>query len=222
MPRTSDLTVFITSGDSRCDECREDLSRHAWIKLEGDHRALCLACADLDHLVFLPRGDAALTRRARKHSRLSAVVVKWSRARKRYERQGLLVEDDALATAEAESEADAATRAARRERAQVRRLELDQAYVARFAARIRELYPHCPADREIAIAEHACRKYSGRVGRTRAAQDLEQDAVRLAVIAHIRHAQTPYDDLLLQGWDRHEARAQVRDAVDAVLRDWAA
>src|ERR671914_784664 len=54
---------------------------------------LCLACAEMDHLVYLPAGDAALTRRARAASRLSAVVVRFSRARKRYERQGVLVEE---------------------------------------------------------------------------------------------------------------------------------
>jgi hypothetical protein len=47
-------------------------------------------------------GDAALTRRAGKHSKLSAVVLKWSRARKRYERQGLLVEETVLQRAEDE------------------------------------------------------------------------------------------------------------------------
>lgn len=45
--------------------------------------ALCLSCADLDHLVFLPTGSAALTRRSAKYSILSAVVLKWSRARSR-------------------------------------------------------------------------------------------------------------------------------------------
>ena len=67
---------------------------------------LCLACADLDHLVFLPAGDAALTRRAKKASGLSAVVVRWSRTRKRYERQGLLVEEPALEQAEQQCLAD--------------------------------------------------------------------------------------------------------------------
>src|ERR671910_524713 len=71
-----------------------------------DKRALCLACADLDHLVFLPAGDAALTRRAKRASRLSAVVVRFSRARKRYERQGILAEEEALERAEAECLAD--------------------------------------------------------------------------------------------------------------------
>jgi hypothetical protein len=39
---------------------------------------LCLTCADLDHLVFLPAGDATLSRRARKASGLVAVVVRFS------------------------------------------------------------------------------------------------------------------------------------------------
>src|SRR6266536_6243769 len=76
----------------------------------------CMACADLDHLVFLPAGDTALTRRARQHSGLSPVVVNFSRARRRYERQGVLLEEDALLRAEAECLADADTRATQRRR----------------------------------------------------------------------------------------------------------
>jgi hypothetical protein len=217
---TNDLTVFITSRTSRCDECKEDLGRHAWITLQGEGRAVCLACADLDHLVFLPSGDTALTRRARKHSRLSAVVLKWSQARKRYERQGLLVEEDALTQAEGECAADAATREATRARAAERRAELDEEYVTRFAARVRELYPSTPKGRETRIAEHACRKYSGRVGRSAGAKALDEDAVRLAVAAHVRHTETPYDDLLAGGCDRGDARARVNDQVAAVIRTW--
>jgi hypothetical protein len=77
---------------------------------------LCLTCAELDHLVYLPAGDAALTRRARAESRLSAVVVRFSRARKRYERQGILVEEEALQAAEQQCLADEDARARRRER----------------------------------------------------------------------------------------------------------
>lgn len=73
---------------------------------------ICMRCARLDHLVYLPAGDAALTRRAHGASGLSAVVVRFSRARKRYERQGILVEEEALAAAEREclGEAEAAAR----------------------------------------------------------------------------------------------------------------
>jgi hypothetical protein len=48
------------------------------IVLAGDHGALCLSCADLDHLTFLPPSNAALTRRARKYSTLAAGVLKWT------------------------------------------------------------------------------------------------------------------------------------------------
>lgn len=72
-------------------------------------------------------------------------------------------------------------------------------YIRSFANRVREIYPFCPAAREHRIAEHACRKYSGRVGRSAAAKALDEEAVRLAVTAHIRHVETNYDDLLLEG-----------------------
>jgi hypothetical protein len=222
MKQTADLKVFISTRDSTCDECGENLGRRAWITLVEDKGALCLSCADLDHLVFLPSGDAALTRRARQHSTLAAVVLKWARARKRYERQGLLVESEALERAERECLADTESRARRREREEVRRAELDQEYVQRFATRVRELFSRCPSGREVSIAEHSCLKYSGRVGRSAAAKSLDENAVRMAVIAHIRHAETEYDELLMRGYERWDARAQVEGAVRQVLDNWEA
>jgi hypothetical protein len=214
------LKVFITNRESKCDECGENLGRHAWIVLRGDKGAACLTCADLDHLVFLPSGDMALTRRSKKNSRLLAVVLKWSRARKRYERQGLLVENEALVQAERECEADAAQREIRRSRAILQRAELDEEYIKSFAVRVREVYPHCPVGREILIAEHACMKYSNRVGRCAAAKTLDEQAVRLAVVAHVRHAETKYDELLSGMVERSDARAMVHDAVEKVLEQW--
>ena len=215
------LKVFISHRASVCGECHEGLGEKAWVFLAGDRGALCLSCADLDHLVFLPSGDPSITRRARKLSTLAAVVLKWSRARKRYERQGLLVEEDALHEAEASCLADEEARARRRERSALRRAELDEQFVARFAARVRELFPVRPEGRETVIAEHACEKYSGRVGRSAAARSLDDKAVRLAVMAHVRHRETTYDEMLASGMDRQEARALVRDAVGAVLERWA-
>ncbi len=215
-----DLKVFITTSQSVCSECGEELGRHAWITLVQDKGALCLSCADMDHLIFLPSGDAALTRRAGKYSTLSAVVLKWSRARKRYERQGLLVEEPALQRAEQECLEDAEVRARRREREAERRAGLDQEYVLRFAKGVRELFPHCPVGREQVIAEHACQKYSGRVGRSADARSLDEEFIRLAVIAHIRHAETNYDELLSRGMDRWLAREQIEDRIDQVLEHW--
>jgi hypothetical protein len=215
-----ELKVFISRRDSTCDECREALGRQAWIVLAGQDKAMCLACADLDHLAFLPSGDTAVTRRAKKHSSLFAVVLKWSRARRRYERQGLLVEEAALAAAEEACLADADARQRQRDRNSLRRQELDEQYVLRFATQIRALYPNCPPDRERVIAEHACRKYSGRVGRSAGAKDLEEDKIRLAVIAHLRHTETSYDQLLGSGWNRLDARREVSVHVDRALAKW--
>jgi hypothetical protein len=220
MSKANELKVFISTRESNCGECGEDLGHHAWITLHEKKGAMCLTCADLDHLVFLPSGDAALTRRARKHSNLSAVVLKWSRARKRYERQGLLVESEALERAEEECAADEEARRAARVRATARRAELDLEYVRHFAAQVREVYPYCPKGREDVIAEYACRKYSGRVGRSAAAKALDQEAVRLAVAAHVRHAETKYDDLLMRGFERWEAREEVHAQVAHILAKW--
>jgi hypothetical protein len=214
------LKVFISNQDSTCGECGAILGTKAWITLVKDKGALCLSCADLAHLVFLPSGDAALTRRAKKHSNLSAVVLKWSRARKQYERQGLLIEETALQEAEAECLEDAEARERRRIREAERRAELDQEYVKLFAKRVRELFPSCPYGREVAIAEHSCLKYSGRVGRTEEAKNLEKEAIRLAVIAHIRHEETEYDELLSRGYERWEAREEVENEVIRILSQW--
>jgi len=215
------LKVFISESDSICNECGEDLGRGAWIILAGEKGALCLSCADMDHLIFLPSGDAALTRRSRKYSALSAVVLKWTRARKRYERQGLLVEAQALELAEKDCLADSDARQRRRQRETVRRDQMEREYVDRFAQRVRELFPACPVGREGAIAEHACLTHSGRVGRSARAKHLGAGAVRLAVVAHVRHTETFYDELLMMGHDRWDARDMVAEKVDQVLDRWA-
>ena len=220
LPKRDDLKVFITLRKSKCDECQEELGSQAWITLAEEKGALCLCCADLDHLAFLPSGDAALTRRARKHSTLSAVVLKWSKARERYERQGLLVEESALKEAETECLADVEARAQRRFREADRRAKLDLAYIKGFVERISHLYPKCPLKTAQSIAEHACVKYSGRVGRSAAAKAFDEHAVRLAVVAHVRHVETSYDKLLMNGWDRIAARFNVEDAVRSVLVKW--
>jgi len=147
-------------------------------------------------------------------------VLKWSRARKRYERQGLLVEEKALETAEAECLADKDAREAARVRAAEWRKEVDAQYVNSFALRVREIFPHSPPGRETVIATHACRKYSGRVGRSLSANALDESAIRLAVAAHVRHGETQYDELLMEGRDRFDARASVQSKVEEILEKW--
>lgn len=220
-PKRDEIVVFWIVRDSACAECGSELGKGRFIRIEGE-RALCLACADLDHLVFLPRGNTALTRRATKYSTLWAVVVRFSRSRKRYERQGVLVEEPALEEAEQECFVDAEARALARERAAERRAELDEEYLKAFARHVGELFPSCPPAEQRAIAEHACRKHSGRIGRSATAKRFEADAVDLAVRAHVRHAHTRYDELLALGWSRGEARAEVESRVYEVLQRWEA
>jgi hypothetical protein len=214
-----EIVVFSLVRDSQCTECGDPLPHHCLMRLEGE-KALCLECADLDRLEFLPSGNTAVTRRASKYSALRAVVVRWSRTRKRYERQGILVDPEAIRRAEEESLADADIRARRQERAAERRMLEDQEFVKTFAKAISQHFPGCPAREAKRIAEHACRKHSGRVGRTAAAKELSPDALRLAVIAHIRHERTRYDELLAHGVDRHAARESIWDKVSTILDDW--
>lgn len=189
------------------------------MRLEDD-APHCLACVDLDHLVFLPSGNTALTRRARKASTLSAIVVRWSRARKRYERQGVLVEQLALEAAEEQCLADDEVRARQRERAREKRAEEDVDFQHRMAAEIARLFPGCPVGRAERIAQHAGTRSSGRVGRSAAGRALEEKAVTLAVVASIRHEDTPYDELLMAGLPRPEARDRIREELDEVLDRW--
>lgn len=161
---------------------------------------LCLDCADLGHLVFLPPGDAALTRRARKASRLSVVVVRWNSRRNRYERHGILAENDAIELAARQCLEDADARAPRNN--QVR----DD-----FAAAIREQFPGCSPARANAIAYHAA---------LRRDRSRDPDAVRLAVAASVQHVDTDYDGLLISGVGPADARQRVRDRVDAILGAW--
>ncbi|MGH2960928.1 MAG: DUF2293 domain-containing protein [Solirubrobacterales bacterium] len=214
--RPPDLVVISPLRDWTCTDC----SGTGDYLLMEDAGPLCMRCADMDHLVFLAAGDAALTRRARKASGLAAVVVRFSRSRRRYERQGILVEDAALEQAERECLADEESRARRRLRERSRRAAEDVELQAEAAREIRRLYPGCPKKQAEAIAHHTCARGSGRVGRTAAGRALDPGALALAVAAAVRHADTRYDELLMSGLDRAEARTRVRPRVERILESW--
>jgi hypothetical protein len=91
--RPPDLVVIDSLGEWTCASCS---APGDGLLLMQDDEPHCLRCVKLDHLVFLPAGSAQRTRRAHQASTLTAVVVRFSRTRKRYERQGLLVEAQAI------------------------------------------------------------------------------------------------------------------------------
>lgn len=217
MTAPPDLVVVQPVKDWTCAECG---STGDLLIMDGDG-PLCLTCADLDHLVFLPAGDAALTRRAKKASRLSAVVVQWNRTRKRYQRRGILVEESALEQAEQQCLADEDARIRRRERDRERRADSDVELQAHMVEEITRLFPGCPAERAEAIAGHTSLRGSGRVGRSAAGRSLDEKAMTLAVVASVRHEDTDYDSLLMSGVPRDVARERIKATIDRVLRAWA-
>lgn len=212
-------TVFSIVKASKCSQCNRELWKGDLLTMQAN-QPLCMECADLDHLVFLGSGDAALTRRATRHSSLWAVVVRFSRSRGRYERQGVLVQPEALENAEEECLADADLRAARQARdAQKRQFE-DVELAARMTEKIRALYPGCPPEEARGIAAHTAVRGSGRVGRSAAGRALDDHALALAVAAWVRHRHTRYDELLMSGQERAAARSEIREEMDSVLDRW--
>lgn len=215
----TEIVVFSIIRDTQCSVCQAALKNGDFLKKEED-KGLCLSCAELNHLVYLSRGDATLTRRASQSSSLRAVVVRFSKTRERYERQGILIEEAALKKAQDECLADAQVRSQQRERNAQRRERLEAEYVAQFAQKIQSQYPFCPPEQATVIAKRACQKHSGRVGRTAAAKEFNPEALKLAVVAYIRHNYTNYDELLRLDWERHEARNQVASQVQKILERW--
>lgn len=213
--------VWISHKDGeRCAACGTELRSGNFIQISRDTGIQCLTCAGFSDLVFLGSGNAALTRRAVAFSSKSAIVVKFSRARKRHERQGVLVEAAAIERAEQACAQDAEAREAKRIKRQARDETADRQYIALFTEGILAMFPSCPASEAKSISDHACRKHSGRVGRSRAAKDLDPKAIELAVRAHVRHAHTRYDTLLAEGLEPGDARPMIRGEIEDVVERW--
>jgi hypothetical protein len=219
--RAPQLVAYEILGAAQCSECGAEMEQGSLLFKEAES-PLCMACAGLGDLEFLAAGDVALTRRAAKYSARTAVVVRFSRARKRYERQGILVESAALDRAERECLEDADERAAARVRDAARRREDDRLLGIRMAKQIAVLFPGCPAPELATIAEHTAAKGSGRVGRTEAGRNLKEEALNAAVVAAIRHRHTGYDELLARGIDRATARQEVAGKIERILEAWRA
>ena len=211
--------VFQNLREAQCSECGAEIEQSSFLSMELE-QPLCLQCSRLGDLEFLPSGDTALTRRASKYSGRVAVVVRFSRSRGRYERQGILVETAGLEKAERECLGDADERAVARLQGAERRRKQDVELAAQMIKKIGILFPGCPSNELAVIAEHTAQRRSGRVGRTEAVRNLDENALTLAVVAAIRHKHTPYDELLASGVDRVTARQQIADRVEEILARW--
>jgi hypothetical protein len=100
LEQAPELLVFIISKTAECSKCKKEMHRSNLLYKEGE-QALCMKCAGFDDFYFLESGNSKLTIRAKKYSKIYAVVLKFSKTRKRYERQGLLIPKEALELAQA-------------------------------------------------------------------------------------------------------------------------
>jgi len=66
-PRRPTAGVVVIEPHNKVWKCHQ-CGGSAWLLKMEDGGPTCMSCSDLDHLVFLPAGDTALTRRARLHS----------------------------------------------------------------------------------------------------------------------------------------------------------
>ena len=195
-----DLVVIMPVKDWVCARC----TGTGDLLTMDDAGPLCMTCADLDHLVFLGAGDAALTRRAKKASVLSAVVVR------------------GVAAASGTSGRASWSRKQHSNRPN-RSASPTRTWNSRRAwwPKSRGCFPRCPPERAEAIARHTALRGSGRVGRSAAGRALDEQSITLAVVASVRHQDTDYDSLLMSGVPRDLARDRIRPDIARVLVSWA-
>ena len=207
--------VFDILRDSECSECGTELPKASLLFMDAG-QPLCLACARMGDLEYLGSGDTALTRRATKYSSRVAVVVRFSRSRGRYEREGILAEPAAIEKAEQECLADADVRARSRALGAERRKEEDRRLTELMTARIRELFPGCPPKEAAEIAGHtAVAAAAGSAALWEAARWR-----RRRLLPPSGHRHTNYDRLLLEGSEREYARSRVQGDVEDMLEKW--
>jgi len=214
--------IFLTKKEKLiCRDCKKSIRLgDAYVAESETAKGTCFSCSPFKNYPLLPSGDAALTRRSKKHSALCGVLLAWNQRRRRFERKGQYVEAKAIELAKIECEADKAIRVEKNRKAALIREVKDLEYIEAFAKAIRLHYPNCPINREVAIAKHACEKHSGRVGRTANAKVFEKAMIDLAVEAHIRHAETNYDSQFGKGKRKKEIRSDVSFDIQKVLISW--
>lgn len=214
--------VYVTKKETlSCQRCKRPVRfGEKFVAASEEHRGTCFKCSPYANADFLESGDAAMTRRSKKYSNICGVLYAWNKRRRRFERKGQYVEASAIEQARKECLLDQGKRAQTNAKAAIKRAEEEKVYIAEFSKAIRKRYPNCPKGREEAIAQHACEKYSGRVGRTADAKQFDAKMIDLAVEAHIRHAETDYDNQFNKGKTKRMIRSEVKGTISSVMRKW--
>lgn len=188
----------------QCATCRDSSD----LLVRNRAGGICPDCAGLGHLVYLPCGDAALTRHTNKAARASVAVMRVNVKRMAHERQGILTEQCAIELAAGQCLADP-----HRLR---RKATVDERLRRKITDAIRAQFPGCPPARAAAIGYYAAVR-----GGRRAHPAIDgPDAVRLAVAESVRRIDTDHDDLYLSGVDHTECRRRVQGRLDGILDAW--
>ena len=214
------MRVYVSTRPTVCGDCAQPIAARAWILLSQEKGTLCLSCADLAHLLYVPRMDVPLSTVIEKHSRLMVDLYQWNRYRKRHEPKGYLVDLPALLNAEEECLPDAEISVRRVQREAEWRRRFDRKFVERFAQAVRTFFPGCPDGEEHQIAAGACLQFGGTTGRRKPRSRPDELSVRMAVISYVRLRLTSYQELLASGYERWQARDAVDYTVNEVLSRW--
>lgn len=108
----TDQVVYELSRTARCFNCDQKLNIGDLVRIvlgessqysdEKEREVRCLKCSGLRDMELVKPGNAKLTRLAKKYSKESFVIMKWSDLWKTYERRGILAEKAAVVKASAE------------------------------------------------------------------------------------------------------------------------
>ncbi|PSR79725.1 hypothetical protein BD289DRAFT_355431, partial [Coniella lustricola] len=159
---------------------------------------------------FVRKGNVYITANCRRQTQASSqtVYIVLGRGKKQL---GIAVPTPILVQVR-QDEAD--TRDARATNVQRR----DQSIHDDFEAVLRREFPSMPPKSLPKVLHTALQKRKGKVGRTGTLSD--RDKAYLAVRAHIRHSETPYEQLMETGLEKEQARNMVAPQVDAIAQAW--
>jgi hypothetical protein len=107
---TREVVWISHRGDDVCAICGREIHQGNFVQANRADGLRCVVCAGYEDLSVLPAGDVELTRLAMSISSRVVVVLKWSSARKRHERQGILIDEPAYEKVLERAEAKAATK----------------------------------------------------------------------------------------------------------------
>ncbi len=171
-----------------------------------------------DGYVEFETGDAYLTRKVKQMANRVFIRMKRHKRLKVSRPVGILAPADVVVAAREEAAQTAEARQKKRAAGAASRQRKEAKTRNTVKQRMLELYPMMPSDEAEEITEHAFEVGSGRVGRS---SMVELDGkIELAVRAHVRHSHTDYDRLMDEGWDREDARDEVRSEIGKVIEKW--